>query len=144
MRRFWIGLWIFVTALVCGAAASALQAQQAPAPDAVQLDVNQARKGLANTARLACLIEYDDPDMHAQLMSIGWETGAFCSCVETKLLATLSDDVTREAAIWILRTQSALKTPADLARLSSQPQVAEYLRQTNNAKGNCIYVKMRR
>jgi hypothetical protein len=139
-------LWlrVFATAAICGAAVSAVQAQQAPAPDAAQLDVDQARKSLANTARLACLIEYDDPDMHAQLMSIGWETGTFCSCVETKLLSTLSDDVTREAAIWIIRTQSALKTPADLARLSTQPQVAEYLRQTKNAKGNCIYVKMRR
>jgi hypothetical protein len=141
MQRFRTRLRVFVATLVCGAAASA---QQAPAPDAAQLDVNLARKGLANTARLACLIEYDDPDMHAQLMSIGWETGAFCSCVETKLLVSLSDDVTKEAAIRILRTQNALKTPADLARLSSQPQVAEYLRQTNNAKGNCIYVKMRR
>jgi hypothetical protein len=28
--------------------------------------------------------------------------------------------------------------------LANQPQVAEYLKQTKNAEGHCIYVKMRR
>jgi len=59
-------------------------AQQPPAPDALQMDVNQARKDLARTARTSCLIEYQNPNLHAQLMSIGWETGAFCACLEAR------------------------------------------------------------
>jgi hypothetical protein len=131
----------FLLALSCAAAAAA---QQPAAPEPAQVDVNLARKGLANTARLSCLIEYDEPNRNAELMSIGWDAGSFCDCVDVKVIATMSDDVAREAALWLLRTQNTLKTPADLARLSTQPQVAEYLRLTKNAKGNCIYQKMRR
>jgi hypothetical protein len=118
-------------------------AQQTP-PANAPLDIEQARKSLAAAARQACLFEYANPNLHAQLMSINWETGEFCSCVETKLLTKLNDDVTRETAEWISSTQNKLKTAADLALLANQPKVAEFLRLARNARGNCLYQKMPR
>jgi hypothetical protein len=106
-------------------------------------DIEQSRKALAAIARQACFIEYENPNLHAQIMSIGWETPEFCACAEAKLLKTLSDEVTRQAAEWIARTQYALKKPEDLALLAKQPQVAEFLKAVRNAKGSCIYMKMR-
>jgi hypothetical protein len=118
-------------------------AQQAP-PANAPLDIDQARKSLAVAARQACVFEYENPNFHAQLLSIGWETGPFCSCIETKLLTTLTDDVTRQATAWIDSTQNKLKTAADLALLANQPQVAEFLKLARNAKGKCLYQKMPR
>ena len=124
------------------AACAAVTAAQTP-PAGVAPDLDQSRKALAAIARQACFIEYENPNLHAQIMSIGWETPEFCACAESKLLKTLSDEVTRQAAEWIARTQYALKKPEDLALLSKQPQVAEFLKAARNAKGSCIYMKMR-
>jgi hypothetical protein len=125
-------------ALAIWGVAAAQTPQTGAAPD-----LEQSRKALAALARQSCYIEYENPNMHAQIMSIGWETPEFCACVESRLLKTLNDTVTREAAEWIARTQYALKKPEDLVLLSKQPQVAEFLKTSRNAKGACIYMKMR-
>jgi len=130
--------FIVLVVAACAAQAAAQTSQIGAAPD-----VEQSRKALASIARQACVIEYENPNLHAQIMSIGWETPEFCACVESKLLKTLNDDVTRQAAEWIARTQYAVKKPEDLALLSKQPQVAEFLKASRNAKGSCIYMKMR-
>jgi hypothetical protein len=136
----------YLRALAALAVALALHGGEALAqtPQAgVAPDLEQARKALVTLARQACFIEYENPNAHAQIMSIGWETPEFCACAEAKLLKSLSDDVTRQAAEWIARTQYALKKPEDLALLAKQPQVAEFLKAARNAQGSCIYMKMR-
>jgi hypothetical protein len=129
---------VVIALTLCGVGAVAQTPQTGAAPD-----LEQSRKALAAIARQACLIEYENPNLHAQIMSIGWETPEFCACVESRMLKTLNDEVTREAAEWIARTQYALKKPEDLALLSKQPQVAEFLKASRNARGSCIYMKMR-
>jgi hypothetical protein len=129
---------VVIALTLCGVGAVAQTLQTGAAPD-----LEQSRKALAAIARQACLIEYENPNLHAQIMSIGWETPEFCACVESRMLKTLNDEVTREAAEWIARTQYALKKPEDLALLSKQPQVAEFLKASRNARGSCIYMKMR-
>lgn len=130
---------VLLALFVCAAAA------QQPSPQIQQpaaADADQMRKSLANTARRACLIEYENPNFNAQLLSIGWEREIFCQCVEARTLVTLDDAVAKQTALWIIRTQNALKTPDDLALLSNQPQVAEYLKVIRNARGRCIQMKM--
>jgi hypothetical protein len=123
---------------MCGVGAAAQTPQTGNSPE-----LEQSRKALAAIARQACFIEYENPNLHAQIMSIGWETADFCACIEARLLTTLNDEVTRQAAEWIARTQYAVKKPEDLVLLSKQPQVAEFLKASRNAKGSCIYMKMR-
>jgi hypothetical protein len=132
-----------IAALTVGCALYEGQTSAQSPQTGVAPDLEQSRKALVAIARQACFIEYENPNAHAQIMSIGWETPEFCACAEAKLLKTLSDQVTRQAAEWIARTQYELKKPEDLALLAKQPQVAEFLKAARNAKGSCIYMKMR-
>ena len=120
---------------------------QSPAKDAppptVQMTIAQARQVLAETGRQACMVEYSEANNHADLASIGWETGAFCDCAEKKLFAGLSDDLIRQVAGYLGRSQNKLKTLADVQALAAEPGMTEYVRIAKNAKGNCIYVKTR-
>jgi hypothetical protein len=128
-------------ALLCAGIAAAQPAE--PPPPTVQMTVAQAREFLAEAGRQNCLFEYSEPNSLAELRSIGWEPVAFCGCAEQKLFAALDDELTREVAAYLVRTQNKLKTAADVRALAAAPGMAEYVRLVKNAKGNCIYSKIR-